>query len=96
MATIESLLRLQFDALFYSHGSMETDPGRLTSRALENARVYGNMILDAAGKGNAPEVIMRMVGEDFQRRCGQRLAKGDIEILVAGYMVYFKSKGMLA
>jgi hypothetical protein len=39
---------------------------------------------------------MRLVGKDFQRRCGQRLAKGDIEILVAGYMVYFKSKGLLA
>jgi len=96
MATIESLRRLQLDALFYSHGSVERDAGRLMSRALENARVYGSLILEAAGKGNAPEEIMRLVGEDFQRRCGQRLAKGDIEILVAGYMVYFKSKGLLA
>jgi glyoxylase-like metal-dependent hydrolase (beta-lactamase superfamily II) len=95
MATIESLLRLQFDALFYSHGSMERDPGRLMSRALENARVYGNMILEAAGKGNTPEEIMRLIGDDFHRRNGQPLAKEDIEILVAGYTVYFKSKGML-
>ncbi|HWR70469.1 MAG TPA: hypothetical protein VN415_05370, partial [Dehalococcoidia bacterium] len=96
MATIESLRRLHLDALFYSHGSIGRDPSRLMSRALENARVYGSLILEAAGKGNAPEEIMRLVGEDFQRRCGQRLAKGDIEILVAGYMVYFKSKGLLA
>ena len=96
VATIESLQRLRFDALFYSHGSVERDPGSLMSRALENARVYGSLILEAAGKGNAPEEIMRLVGKDFQRRCGQRLAKGDIEILVAGYMVYFKSKGLLA
>ncbi len=96
MATIESLRRLHFDALFYSHGSMERDPDRIMSRALENARVYGNMILEAAGKGNAPEEIMRLVGEDFHGRFGQRLAKGDLEILVAGYTIYFKSKGMLA
>ena len=96
MATIESLRRLHLDALFYSHGSIGRDPSRLMSRALENARVYSSLILEAAGKGNAPEEIMRLVGEDFQRRCGQRLAKGDIEILVAGYMVYFKSKGLLA
>ncbi len=96
MATIESLRRLQIDALFYSHGSMEREPARLMSKALENARVYGNMILEAAGKGNTPEEIMRLVGEDFHRRFGQRLAKGDIDILVAGYLVYFKSKGMLA
>jgi glyoxylase-like metal-dependent hydrolase (beta-lactamase superfamily II) len=95
MATIESLRRLKVDTLFYSHGNMERESGRLMSRALENARVYGKMILEAAGKGKAPEDIMRLVGEDFHRRCGQRLAKGDLEILVAGYMVYFKSKGML-
>jgi glyoxylase-like metal-dependent hydrolase (beta-lactamase superfamily II) len=95
MATIGSLQRLRFDALFYSHGSMEREPSRLMSRALETARVYGNMILEAAGKGNAHEEIMRLVGEDFQRRFGQRLARGDLDILVAGYMVYFKSKGML-
>ena len=95
MATIESLRRLQLDALFYSHGSVERDAGRLMSRALENARVYGKMILEVAGKGNAPGEIMRLVGDDFHRRFGQRLATGDVEILVAGYMVYFKSKGML-
>jgi hypothetical protein len=65
------------------------------SRASENARVYGNMILEAAKRGNAPEEIMRLVGDDFRRRFGQPLAKGDLEIVVAGYMIYFKSKGML-
>lgn len=39
---------------------------------------------------------MRLVGEDFRRRFGRRLAKGDIDILVAGYLVYFKSRKMLA
>jgi glyoxylase-like metal-dependent hydrolase (beta-lactamase superfamily II) len=96
VATIESLRSLRFDALFYSHGSIEREPGRLMSRASKNAGVYGKMILEAAGTGHAPERIMHLVGEDFHRRFGQRLAKGDLEILVAGYMVYFKSKGMLA
>jgi glyoxylase-like metal-dependent hydrolase (beta-lactamase superfamily II) len=95
VATIERLRRLRFDALFYSHGTTERDSGRLMSRALENARVYGNMILEEAGKGNAPEEIMRLVGDDFHRRFDQRLATGDLEILVAGYTIYFKSKGML-
>jgi hypothetical protein len=54
------------------------------------------MILEAAKKGNAPEETMRLVGDDFRRRFGQPLAKGDLEIVVAGYMIYFKSKGMLA
>lgn len=95
MATIESLRRLRLDALFYSHGSMERDAGRLMSRALENARVYGKMILEVAGKGNAPGEIMRLLGEDFHRRFGQLLAKGDLEIAVARYIIYFRSRGML-
>jgi len=36
-----------------------------------------------------------MVGDDFHRRFGRRLAKGDLEIAVAGYIIYFKSKGVL-
>ena len=93
--TIESLRSLQVDMLFYSHGGVEREPGRLMSRASENARVYGDMILEAAKRGHAPEEIMRMVGDDFHRRFGQRLAKGDLEIAIAGYIIYFKSKGML-
>ena len=95
IGTIESLQSLPIDMLFYSHGGMERESGRLMSRASENARVYGNMILEAAKRGNAPEEIMRVVGDDFHRRFGQPLAKGDLEIVVAGYMIYFKSKGML-
>lgn len=39
---------------------------------------------------------MRLVGEDFRRRFGRRLAKGDTDILVAERLVYFKSRKMLA
>jgi hypothetical protein len=53
------------------------------------------MILEAAKRGNTSEEIMRMVGDDFHRRFGQWLAKGDLEIAVAGYIIYFRSKGVL-
>ena len=95
LATIESLRNLKVDMLFYSHGNAEREPGRLMSRASENARVYGQMILEAAKRGNSLEEIMRLVGDDFHRRFGQRLPKEDLEIAVAGYVIYFKSKGML-
>jgi len=95
VATIESLRSLTVDALFFSHGDMERGPGRLMSRALENARVYGPLILEAATDGRAMDEIMRLVSDDFHRRFGQRLNKGELEIAVAGYVIYFKSKGML-
>jgi len=95
VATIESLRSLTVDALFFSHGDMERGPGRLMSRALENARVYGPLILEAATDGRAMDEIMRLVSDDFHRRFGQRLTKGELEIAVAGYVIYFRSKGML-
>jgi glyoxylase-like metal-dependent hydrolase (beta-lactamase superfamily II) len=95
LATIESLRSLKVDALFFSHGDMERGPGHLMSRALENARVYGPLILEAATDGRAMDEIMRLVSDDFHRRFGQRLNKGELEIAVAGYVIYFKSKGML-
>jgi glyoxylase-like metal-dependent hydrolase (beta-lactamase superfamily II) len=95
LATIESLRSLKVDMLFYSHGNVEREPSRLMARASENARVYGSMILEAARRGNSLVEIMRLVGDDFHRRLGQQLAKADLEIAVAGYVIYFKSKGML-
>jgi glyoxylase-like metal-dependent hydrolase (beta-lactamase superfamily II) len=95
LATIESLRNLKVDMLFYSHGSVEREPSRLMSRASENAHVYAGMILEAARRGNSLEEIMRLVADDFYRRFGERLTKAELEIAVAGYVIYFKSKGML-
>jgi hypothetical protein len=66
------------------------------TRASENARVYSQMILEAASRGDTLEKIMQSVGDDFHHRFGERLDKGDLEILVAGYVIYFKSKGTLS
>jgi hypothetical protein len=38
---------------------------------------------------------MRLFDEDSLRRFGQRLSESDLEILVPGYVIYFKSKGLL-
>jgi glyoxylase-like metal-dependent hydrolase (beta-lactamase superfamily II) len=96
LATIESLRHLKVDMLFYSHGNVETEPGRLASRASETARVYSSMILEAASNHKSQEEIMRLVGADYLRRFGQRVTEKDLEIAVAGYLIYFKSKGVLA
>lgn len=96
LSTIESLKKLQVNLLFYSHGTMEREPARLMSRASENARVYASMILEAARRGDSIEEIMRLVGDDFHHRFGQGLSSEDLKIAVAGYVIYFKSKGMLS
>ena len=93
--TIEKLRKLDAKMLFYSHGGLEGDPDRLISRAAENARIYGKMILEAAGRSDAPEDIMHAVGQHFSQRFGIQLSKADLEITVAGYVIYFKTKGLL-
>lgn len=96
LETIDRLRGLPVKVLFYSHGTAEREPTRLISRASDNARVYAGMILEAAREGHPLDDIMRLVRDDFQRRFGQRLTKEDLEIAVAGYIIYFKSKGMLS
>lgn len=94
--TIEKLQALEVDVLFFSHGNIEREPRRLMSRALENALVYSEMILDAAKAGHSQAAIISLVSEDFCRRFDQQPSRVDLEIAVAGYLIYFKSKGMLA
>ncbi len=95
IGTIERLMRLRPDVLFYSHGTVEREAERVMLRALENARVYSVMVLEAAQRGAPLEEIMGLVGDDFSRRFGQRPARADLEIAVAGYVIYFKSKGQM-
>ncbi len=96
VSTIERLMRLQPDLLFFSHETVERDAGRAMSRALESARVYSAMILEAARRGASQEGIMELVTDDVNRRFGQRPARADLEILVGGYLIYFQSKGQLS
>lgn len=94
--TVERLMRLQPDLLFYSHGTVEDNAARAMSRALENARVYSAMVLEAARQGWPLERIMEIVGDDFQRRFGRRPGRTDLEIVVAGYVIYFQARGELS
>lgn len=96
VSTIQSLRQIHPGTLFYSHGTVETDAARAMSRALDTARIYSTMVLEAAQRGTALEEIVALVGDDFSRRFGQRPGRADSEMAVAGYVIYFKSKGLLA
>jgi glyoxylase-like metal-dependent hydrolase (beta-lactamase superfamily II) len=91
--TIDNLRQLEVQMLFYSHGGVEKEPDRLMSRASENARVYSSMILEALKRGNKPEDIMRKVEDHARHHFGLRLEKRDLETVVAGYVIYFRSEG---
>jgi len=95
LGTIERLRQLNVDLLIYSHGGLETEPQKTISRAAENARNYANMILQALRNGRTTEQLMRTFADDVAQRFGVRLEEKDVEIAVAGYSIYFKTRGLV-
>jgi hypothetical protein len=86
---------LNASMLIYSHGGLEPDPETAISRASENAHNYGRIILEALQNGQTTEQLMRTFGDDVARRYGLHLNERDVQIAVAGYSIYFKTKGIV-
>ena len=95
LSTIEHLRQLDVDLLIYSHGGLETEPRRMIARAEENARNYAAMVLEALRNGQTTDQLMQTFAGDVARRFGVRLDEKDVEIAVAGYSIYFKTKGLV-
>lgn len=95
--TIERLrgLGLGADKLFYSHGGVEPEPDVRMARAEENARLYGDVILEELKKGETLDDISRKVGEHIAGRYGLEMEKGGIDVIVEGYRIYFENRKLL-
>jgi glyoxylase-like metal-dependent hydrolase (beta-lactamase superfamily II) len=96
LASIERLQQLGLGAkmLFYSHGSVEKDPDMLMARAAENARAIGDMVLQGLKHNESPGDIGRRVGEHVAGRYGLHVDQRGLDVTVAGYRLYFESKGL--
>ena len=94
LETMEKLRQLRAHTLFYSHGGVEWEPDALISMAAENTRVFGDIILRALKEGETPEAIIQRVKEHIKSRFGLELDEVDLEMTVAGYIFYFKKKGL--
>ena len=95
--TIEKLMKMNLGAkaVFFAHGVTERDLDALAARAIENIRVYGEMVLEELHKGESQEDMERRVDADIERRHGVRVAQRGLYVTVAGLTAYFKSKGMV-
>lgn len=96
LSTIERLQQLNLGAemLFYSHGGVEKDPDTLMARASENARSIGDIVLEGLKLDEAPEDTCRKVGSYVYDRHRLRVDQRSLDITVAGYTIYFQSKGL--
>jgi glyoxylase-like metal-dependent hydrolase (beta-lactamase superfamily II) len=94
LETIERLRQLGARMLFYSHGGLELEPDVLISMAAENTRVFGDIILKALKEGDTPDAISRRIGDYFVSHHSIEVNQTDIALIVAGYVFYFRKKGL--
>ena len=94
-ATIEKLRGMEPGAelVFFAHGGVERDLDVLATRALDNIRVYADMVLGGLKKGETQESMERRVSDDIERRHGVRVPQRGLFVTVAGLTAYFKSIG---
>jgi glyoxylase-like metal-dependent hydrolase (beta-lactamase superfamily II) len=97
LETIDKLQRLKLGTrmIFYSHGGVELEPDALMARAAENACVYGDMVLKALKAGEAHDTIVSRVAEQIAAHHDLDVDMRGVGITVAGYTIYFKSKGLI-
>ena len=90
LETVERLKGLKPRMLFYSHGGVGREPEKLISQAVENANIFGDIILRALKDGEAPEAISRRLQDYVSAvRSGLNLGKVDTEMTILGYAAYF-------
>ena len=92
LQTVESLRQLGARMLFFSHGGVEWQPNKVISSAAEVARGCGDIILEALKRGETPEATQRRIADYMSGRPSVELNETDLEVIVAGYTMHFKSK----
>jgi glyoxylase-like metal-dependent hydrolase (beta-lactamase superfamily II) len=95
VATIEKLrgMKLGVELIFFAHGGVERDLDTVAARAIDNVRVYGDMVLEGLRGGKTLDNMQLMVGEDLERRHGVRVPQRGLFVTVAGLTAYFRSIG---
>jgi len=94
LETIERMRQLGAQMLFYSHGGVESEADVLISMAAEITRIFGDLILKALKEGETLEAINRTIGDHITSRYGLKVNETDLTMIVGGYVVYFKNKGL--
>lgn len=92
--TIEKLRKLHPRIIFHSHGGVDTDPQVTFSRAVENARIYGSMVLEGIRNGDSPTDIARRFAADVERRFGLLFGPEGSELFVKGYCMDYEKRGV--
>ena len=96
LSTIDKLQHSDLDIkmLIYSHGGIERDPDKCMSRAAENARAFGDIVLQALGQGKNRAEIGKVVGDYIKKHYASDMKTDDqgFETIATGYITYFEKR----
>jgi glyoxylase-like metal-dependent hydrolase (beta-lactamase superfamily II) len=95
LETMERLRGLHPRILFYSHDGVGTRPEELISKAAENTRIFGDIILKAMKDGETTEAINQRIHEYITRQLGTSGEGLEMDMIVDGFIFYFKKKGLV-
>lgn len=95
LATMERLKGLHPRILFYSHDGTGINPEELISKAAENTKRFGDIILEALRKEEPTEVIDDRVREYISRHLGINSEGMDVGMTIRGFISYFRKKGLV-
>jgi len=95
LKTIERLRELHPRTLFYSHDGIGRKPEELISKAAENTKFFGDVILKALRAGETTEAINHKIQEQISSRLGINLEEMDMGMTIRGFIFYFKKQGLV-
>jgi glyoxylase-like metal-dependent hydrolase (beta-lactamase superfamily II) len=95
LETMERLRRLNPRILFYSHDGVGSQPEELIPKAAENTRIFGDIILKELKMGETTEAINHRIREYITHHLGASGEGVEMEMIVDGFIFYFKKKGLL-
>ena len=95
LETIERLRKFSPRILFYSHNGVGNKPEELISKAVENTKIFGDIILKALRSGETTKAVNHRIQEYISRHLGASGEGVEMEMVVDGFIFYFKKKGLV-
>jgi len=90
--TIGKLAELNPRILFYSHNGIGRQPDKLIPRAVDNTRIFGDIIQKALKSGETNGAIKQRVRDYISSSMGANVEGVDVDMSVDGFIFYFKKK----
>ena len=95
LKTMERIRQLRPRILFYSHDGIGRKPEKLIPTAIENTKIFGDIILKALREGETTEAIDYRIRDYISSHLGINVEGMDMGMTVRGFIFYFKKKGLV-